>query len=60
MKTKPTELREACRCVDAAVSSSILDVVALTFGRVSDVVAASTSSNDVLRRITAVSELQIE
>lgn len=60
LKTKLTELQEACRRVEDAVSSSMIDVVDFAFWRVLAVAVNNTFSNDVLWRTAEVCKLQID
>lgn len=60
LRTIYPEVEEACRRVDVAALSSVIDTVHLAPGHVSAVVAGDNSSNDALWRTAEVSELQIK
>lgn len=59
LKTTLTELQEACRRAENAPIASMIDVVDFAHGPVSASVAENVFSNDLLRRNSEASKLQV-
>lgn len=60
LKTKRTEVEEACRSFDFSVSSSMTEVADFPLRRVFPPVADNSSYNDALYRTPKLSRLQIK